>query len=91
MVISPKQYGAMAIVWKIERYFPNRLLESASGTEYQRSILAKIESTDYTIKQTLEDCIDILATGWESIYRTDYLVYLEVKCGMNNAQCTCWE
>ena len=80
-------------IWEIERSCPNIRSESASMTEYQR-ILAKIESLETTFspfKQTLEDYIDILATGWGSIYRTDHSVYLEVQCGMNNSQCTCWE
>ena len=84
----------MDILGEIERSCPNRRLESASMTEYQKRTLAKIESlesTDSPFKQTLEDSIYILATGWGSTYRTDHSVYLEVQCGMNNAQCTCWE
>ena len=84
----------METVWEIERSCPSRRQECATMTEYQRRILAKIESLESTespFKQTLEDYIDILATGWGSIYRTDHSTYLEVQCGMNNAQCTCWE
>ena len=59
----------------MERSCPNRRQECATMTEYQRRILEKIESlesTDSPFKQTLEDYIDILATGWGSIYRTDH-------------------
>ena len=92
--ISPKRCSAMETVWEIERSCPNRRLEPAGMTDYQRRILTKIESlesTDSPFKNTLEDYIDVLATGWGSIYRSDHSVYLEVQCGMNNAQCTCWE
>ena len=94
MDISPKRNSLMETVWEMERSCPNRRQECATMTEYQRRILAKIESlesTDSPFKQTLEDYIDILATAWGSIYRTDHSTYLEVQCGMNNAQCTCWE
>ena len=93
MDISPKRCSAKELVWEIERSCPNRRLEPAGMTDYQR-ILTKIESlesTDSPFKNTLEDCIDILATGWGSIFRSDHSVYLEVQCGMKNAQCTCWE
>ena len=94
MDISPKRCSTMETVWEIGRSRPNRRIEPAGMTDYQRRILTKIESlesTDSPFKNTLEDYIDILATGWGSIYRTDHSVYLEVQCGMNNAQCTCWE
>ena len=94
MDISPKRNSLMETVWEMERSCPSRRQECATKTEYQRRILAKIESlesTDSPFKQTLDDYIDILATGWGSIYRTDHSTYLEVQCGMNNAQCTCSE
>ena len=90
--LSPKRCSAMETVWETERSCPNRLLEPAGMTDYQRRILTKIESlesTDSPIKNTLEDYIDILATGWGSIFRSNHSVYLEVQFGMNNAQCTC--
>ena len=67
MDISPKRCSAMDILWEIERSCLNRRLEFASMTEYQNRILAKIESLESSpFKQTLEDSIDILATGWGS-------------------------
>ena len=68
--ISPKRFTAIDILWEIERSCPNIRLESASMTEYQRIILAQIESLETTVspfKQILEDYNDILATGWGSI------------------------
>ena len=62
----------------------SRRQECATMTEYQRRILAKIESlesTDSPFKQKLEDYIE--ATGWGSIYRTDHSTYLKVQCGMS--------
>ena len=53
-------------IWEIERSYPNIRSESASMTEYHRRILAKIESVETTVSpfiRTLEDYIDILATG----------------------------
>ena len=94
MDISPKRNGLMETVWEMERSCPNRRQECSTMTENESRILAKIaslESTDSPFKQTLEDRIDILATGCGSIYRTDHSTYLEVQCGMNNAQCTCWD
>ena len=94
MDISPKRNSLMETIWEMERSCPNRRQECATMTEYQRRILAKIESlakTDSPFKQTLEDYIDVQATGWGSIYRRDHSTYLEVQCGMNNAQCRCWD
>ena len=94
MDISPKGKRLMETVWEMERSCPSRRQECATMTEYQRRILAKIESlesTDSPFKQKLEDYIGILAIGWGSIYGTDPSTYLEVQCGKNNSQCTYWE
>ena len=66
--------------------------------------IESLEGTDSPFEQTLnKDHIDILATGWGSIYRTENSVYLKVQCGsthsthvqgtvhMFSAQYTCWE
>ena len=60
MDISPKRCSAMDIAWEIERFCPNRRLDFASMTEYQRSLakIESLESTDSPFKQTFEDYID---------------------------------
>ena len=48
MDISPKRSSLMETVWEMERSCPNRRQESATMTEFQRRILAKIESLEST-------------------------------------------
>ena len=81
-------------VWEIEKACRIRRLELSTLTEDQRRILGKIESLqarDSPFKSTLEAYIDILASGFGSIHQTDHSAFLEVRCGLRNAQCTCWE
>ena len=84
----------MDCVWEIEKDCPIRRLELSTLTEDQRRLLGKIESllaSDSPFKSTLEAYIDILASGFGSIHQTDNSAFLEVRCGLRNAQCTCWE
>ena len=90
----PKRSQQMDLVWEIERSSPARRTEINTLTEYQKRLIAKIESlesTDSPFKDTIEAFVDILAAGWGSLYRTDHSMFIEVHCGLTNAQCSCWE
>lgn len=91
---SPKKIDFMENVWEIEKVCPIRRPEITQLNEKQRRILAKVESLEKSespFKDTIEDFIDILATGWGSIYRVHHSACLEMHCGLTNAQCSCWE
>ena len=92
--LEAKSIERMDCVWEIEKVCPTRRLEFSTLTEDQRRLLGKIESlqaSDSPFKSTLEAYIDILASGFSSIHQTDHSAFLEVRCGLRNAQCTCWE
>ena len=84
----------MEVIWGIEKSSPIRRLELSTISDYHRRLLAKIESlesTDSPFKQSVEAFIDILACGFGSFHYTDHSTYLEVRCGLSAAQCSCWE
>ena len=90
----PKRSHQTDLVWEIERSSPARRTEINTLTEYQRRLIAKIESlesTDSPFKDSVEAFIDILATGWGSLYKAEHSTYIEVHCGLTNSQCSCWE
>ena len=43
------------------------------------------------VARSVEAFIDILACGFGSFHYTDHSTYLEVRCGLSAAQCSCWE
>lgn len=86
--------AAFENVWEMEKTCPVRKAEINQLTDHQKRILAKVESiekSDSPFKETIEDFLDLLGTGWGSIYTTHHSTFLEVNYGLTNAQCTCWE
>ena len=90
----PKRSQQMDLVWEIERSSPARRTEINTLTEYRKRLIAKIESlqsTGFPFKDTIEAFVDILGASLGSLYRTDHSMFIEVYCGLTNAQCSCWE
>ena len=84
----------MDIVWEMEKACPVRPLHLSCLTEDQRRLMAKIESlqsSDSPFKSALESYIDILAAGYGSISMSEHSAFLQVQCGLTEAQCNCWE
>ena len=94
LLTSNNKTHRMEVIWEIEKSSPIRRLEMSSLSDYHRRLLAKIESLESTespFKHSVESFVDILACGFGSFHYTDHSTFLEVRCGLSAAQCSCWE
>ena len=81
-------------VWEMEKACPVRPRHLSCLTEDQRRMMAKIESlqsSDSPFKSSLESYIDILAAGYGRVSMSEHSAFLQVQCGLTEAQCNCWE